>query len=532
MSLKTIFSILFFTFLFWLSFWLMFHTFSYNSSSGQILIASKAWSDFGGYLPQIRSFSYGKNWPPQYPLFPGEPNRYHFLFYFLVGNLEKLGLPLHFAVNLPSALGFFFLLVGIYFLSLKLFSSRIVSFLSVILFLFNGSFSFLDFLTKYPFTSIAQTFNRLINLTEFVSFGPWNGSIITAFWNLNVFTNQRHLGLSFALVTLIIYFLYTKSKGVYFIGLLMGILIFLNQPSFAIAAVFCLVFFLFSPPLRLPLLLSSLGSLPFVVASYFLVNVSPAVHFRIGFLTPQPVTISALAKFWFYNIGFHIFLIPLGLLLSPRKAKIFIVPLALLFLIPNLLQLSVDQINNHKFFNYFLIVGAMFSAYSLYRIMKIRFLGLILIAPLFLFSILGGIVDFFPVKNDVLLSLDDIPTNPDARFFYTSTPPGSIVLNSTWFYHPASIAGRFIFNGYPYFTWSFGYDQVSREELTASIYAAPHKFVACTLLIVNNISYVELSPGFEKFMVPNWDLWQNQFVPIYENPQSELKIYSVAQNCP
>src|SRR3989338_2340453 len=103
---KLLYFTLFFV-LFLFSFWLMRRTLSYDPSASSILIGGKYWSDFCGHLPQIRSFSKGLNWPPEYPLFPGEPIRYHFLFYALVGLLEKSGLRLDWALNIPSALGFF-----------------------------------------------------------------------------------------------------------------------------------------------------------------------------------------------------------------------------------------------------------------------------------------------------------------------------------------------------------------------------------------------------------------------------------------
>src|SRR3990170_7677786 len=103
------------------SFWLMRHTLSYNSLTSTILVSGKYWSDFGGHLPQIRSFSFGANWPPQYPLFPGEPIRYHFLFFALVGLLEKAGLRLDWALNLPSALGFLSLVLMIFAVAARIF---------------------------------------------------------------------------------------------------------------------------------------------------------------------------------------------------------------------------------------------------------------------------------------------------------------------------------------------------------------------------------------------------------------------------
>src|SRR4030042_3640834 len=89
-----------------ISSYLMFRTFSYDTQTSSILIASKLWSDFSAHIPLIRSFSLGQNWTPQYPIFPGEPIRYHFLFYLLVGMLEKIGIRIDWALNIPSLIGF------------------------------------------------------------------------------------------------------------------------------------------------------------------------------------------------------------------------------------------------------------------------------------------------------------------------------------------------------------------------------------------------------------------------------------------
>src|SRR3989304_334289 len=93
------------------SIWLMSSSFSY--ANGSMQIATKAWSDFASTVPVIRSFSFGSNFPPEYPLFPGEPIRYHFLFYALVGILEKIGVRIDYALNIPSTMGFFALLLMI-----------------------------------------------------------------------------------------------------------------------------------------------------------------------------------------------------------------------------------------------------------------------------------------------------------------------------------------------------------------------------------------------------------------------------------
>jgi hypothetical protein len=513
------------------SFWLMWHTFSYDSAHHTMQISGKVWSDFGNSIPLIRSFSLGQNWPPQYPLYPGEPSRYHFLFYLTVGMLEKIGFRIDIALNLLSGLGFFLLLVLIWKLSLSLFSSRRISALSVLFFLFNGSLSWLDFLKTH--SPSPQIFFQLVSNSRFPSFGPWNGSLITAFWNLNIYTNQRHLGISFAAVLLIVYLLYTDNRRfTYTIGFLVGSLVLLNQAAFVIAMLFVGWFFLFRPRLRLPLLISGVGFLPWVYLSLLSTRISPQVVPYLGFLSPQPATWLSVVRFWWFNLGLHFILIPLGFVLSPRKSKVIIFPLLILFILPNLFRFSPDIINNHKFFNLFLIIASMYSAYTVYWISQRSYLGKIISVVLITFTILGGVVDIFPVINDVWFKVADLPANPDAQFFASQTQPRSVVLNSTWFYNPASLAGRYIYNGYSYFTWSYGYDQTARENSAVSIYRAVSASQACELLIRNNISYVELNDHPDDFIHPNFSLWRMSFVPIYRNNTTGITVYDVAKICP
>ena len=69
--------------------------------------------DYAPHTAMMRSFSLGNNFPTQYPHFGGADVKYHFMFQFLAGNLEYLGLRLDLAYNLisiGSLLGFLMLL--------------------------------------------------------------------------------------------------------------------------------------------------------------------------------------------------------------------------------------------------------------------------------------------------------------------------------------------------------------------------------------------------------------------------------------
>ncbi len=521
---------LLYSILLFFSLWLSFHTFSYDSKTNDILIGAKAWSDFGGYVPQIRSFSKGYNWPPQYPLFPGEPTRYHFLFYWFSAALEKLGLRIDYALNLPSAAGFFFLCLGIMKLGKELFKSQTVAVLSVIFFLFNGSFSFLDFFQKNPLGP--DTFQKLIHNTQYPSFGPWNGSEITAFWNLNIYTNQRHLAASYALmIGLILILLSQKKKLLYLTGLIVGCFLLLNQAVFAISVGFVSWYFLAHSKVRKPILISLLGVIPWIFLYQFMSHAGKDISIDPGFLAPRPLTIMGFVRFWILNIGLHSALIPLGVIFSPKIAKLLFVPLLVLFVVSNVFKLSPDMINNHKFLNFFVIVGGTYSAFFVVKMWSKGVVGRLFSIVAFLLLIAGGVVDFFPLKNDYFIRVSDYRSNPDVNFFLRNTPLDSVILNSTWFYHPASIAGRFVYNGYSYFVWSFGYDQKEREDKTVSIYQSNSKSEACSKLIDSSIDFVELGTRPESFINPNYEMWYEEFIPVYSNQQSGMKVYSVKDNC-
>lgn len=531
--------------------WLiMSHTLSYDTSRHEIKIATKLWSDFGAHIPLVRSFSHGANLsrlvtgqPIESPLYPGEPIRYHFGFYAIAGILERMGMRIDHAVNVPSAIGFALLLVFIFLLSNRLFSHMWVNFFSVLLFLFNGSLAFIPFFAHHPL-SLRTPLDIAAN-SVFPAFGPWDGGNITAFWTLNIYTNQRHLALSYGLLLVLLFILYKPAGNLRRTGILTGtlaaFLLFINFAAAGIAAVFLVWIFLSQKKIRLPLLVSAgIGIIAYVLMNT-VSSVSSGIAWQPGYLVHDTLTPYAFLNFWIENIGLHVILMPLGVLLAPRPVKRFIVPpLLVLFVLANLYRFSPDMINNHKLFNFVFILGNMFTAHAAVRILALYekipkgylkkplqlMTGIVLILPL----TLSGIIDFFPIMNDPKGGVADHAANPDALFIAQNTHPADIVANTTWFYHPASIAGRPLYSGYTYFTWSYGYDQASRELSLKRIYEAETAAAACSELVQARVSWVEMGPDPESYLNPNEDVW-NSFPPAYVNPLNLLKIYKTDDIC-
>lgn len=529
----------FFIFCFAFSFWIMFHTFSYHN--GEISIASKAWSDFGSHLPLIRSFSFGWNFPAEYPLFSNEPIHYHFIFYAFVGLLEKIGIPLDFALNIPSALGFFTLLVAIYLFAKALFKSAFVGILSVLFFLFNGSLSFLYFLKDNPINP--YFFSAIVNNTSFPSFHPYGDGLVSAFWNLNIYTNQRHLAPAFTFSLLILLIALTPIlhkkivNGISIstiLGILLGLSFYFHIAAFGMTIIMLILFGIFFSKIRLSTIIIVLFAGTIAYPQYTYMNsATNAFHtiIQIGYLVPPPITMQSFMQYWALNLGLHLLLIPIGFILTSGVNKKIFLSFFVFFILGNIFKFSPEIAANHKFFNYFMLVGNMLSAYVLYLLWKKSFLLKPLVILLFFLLTFSGIVDFFPIANDGKIRIADYKVNSDVMWILNHTPKNSVFLNTTLFLPQESIAGRKIFLGWPYFAWSQGYDTDKRGKIRDRILSSISKNEICNLLQENDLSYIEINrreaenPDQPKIS----GVFQNEFYLEYKSEQ--IEIYNTAKSC-
>jgi hypothetical protein len=546
------------------SFWLMVHTFSYDGNAHTILIARKLWSDFGAHIPLIRSFSLGNNFPNpikgsfvQYPIFPGVIIRYHFLFFLFVGLLERTGVRIDWALNIPSALGFFFLLILLYILAKKLFQSTAVAVLSVVFFLFNGSLGFFRFFAMHPLSS--HTIGDILHIKDFPAFAPWSPGDVTAFWNLNIYTNQRHLALAFALALLFIFRIVQNKKYSWDKqmlralpwGVVFGILPFFHQPTLLILAVFMACYLLLYPNqwafIVTTGIITTLLAVPQMALTGGGVRTAewyPGYIIHNDLLARQQVVyiVTRMLSFWWQNLGLHGILIIIGFFFIPRRAKKAIFPIIPLFVIANCFKFSVEASANHKFFNFAMALGQMISAYilvSLFNVVGRRFnhwiirvLDYVIIGILILFLTFSGIIDFFVIFNDAKGPVADIPANEVATWIVKNTPPDAVFLNSSYLYHPASLAGRPIFLGWPYFPWSAGYKE-NRMPIMNIMYETRDETIRCKLFKQYNISYITVEDVKNDPNLPRIDYayFRNHFTPVFVSSRRNYAIYTAQELC-
>lgn len=189
--------------------WMM--TATYNLADGQLRIAGDIWSDFGPTTAIAQSFALGHNFPTEYPHFAGEPIRYHFLYYFQVGNLTYLGLDPASANNIlsvPSVVAMLLVLVA---LGERLFASRLVGWIGAVLFFCFGALSVVPYLGSFP--SLPAALAALPNLDHFLSSGfPYRGEE-WGIWSQDVFINQRHLASAIGILLLLVLFILNRLQA-------------------------------------------------------------------------------------------------------------------------------------------------------------------------------------------------------------------------------------------------------------------------------------------------------------------------------
>lgn len=557
--------VIFFTLAFVFSWILFSSTFDYDMKSHEIRMSVLIWSDFGFHIPLIRSFSLGDNLSLENPLYAHEIVRYHFMFDFMVGILEKMGIPLDYALNIPSALSYTCLIVLIYYFSKRLFfGSRFVGFVSVVLFLFNSSLSFVEFLKKYPPESIGHLVKSWWNLPGYVAFGPWDGNIISAFWNWNIYINQRHLafGYGLVLVALINYIdEYINKQGdndyfqKVFIGLISGLLVFWHSGAFICLYGFLWLFVLLFPERKKGLLVIFVATLVALPQILWLQQSSPAFesHFslKIGYLATSHLirfdfmpfeflnravsfTISFL-RYWFFNLGLGLVTIAASFfLVDAQRKKVFIIFLSL-FVLGNLFRFSTEVAANHKFFNLWIILVNSFTAYVVYRIFYMGWWGRIGSILLLICLTISGLVDAMPIKNTTTIRLNDVEKEPLAKWIMENTDKDSVFLTTIRIYNPVSFTGRRAMIGWPYFAWSSGYTKPNRERLVKKIYQATSKEELCALLKGNGIDYViiEKQPENNSMFKINRRFFDRNFKPVFSSRTSGLgeRVFATKQMC-
>lgn len=488
--------ILFFSF----SWWLMNKSFGYDMNTHTFRIARHQVGDFGLHISLIRSFSWGNNFfPVESPFFPGQSLPYHYYFDFIVGLLERTGARIDLAFNGVSIVAFTLLLYILYVLPQVLFGkNRLLGVLSVLLFVFHSNLTFMDFFKEKGFSLSAVS--DLWYLPDYIHKGPFDGSLISLFFTLNVYLNQRHLILAFVMSLSIIYvFLFrlmnrqnVSARLLIFSGIIFGLLSRVHVLTFFSTAILLFLLFLlfkryrFILPFFIPACLIFLPHLKDIASQ----NLQHQI-INPGFLSEKPLTVARFVYFWFLNIGLGLILIPLGVWFSKRKQRMVFFSILPLFIIGSIFQLSFRIDHNHSIFNFFFIFANFYIAYFLVTFFLKDIKRKLLFVVFIFFLTISGVIDIMAVKNDFQLILSDAPTNKFMSWIINNTNKDSIFLSKQEILDPVTLSGRRNYFGHIYYLSVMGYDFRERQDKVVSYFEA-NTIQKLAQMRKDNIDYIVL----------------------------------------
>jgi len=540
-----------FGFVFILAFILMWSTF--YAKGGKLNIGVTVFSDFSPHIGMIRSFSYGNNFPTSYSHYAGEDIKYHFMFQFLAGNLEFLGMRIDYAFNIPSMISFICAFMLLYVLALKITGRISAGVLACLFFAFRSSKALFIFLSKIP--EDKSILKALWENTEFIgdtTHEDWG------LWNLNVYCNQRHLafGLSAMFFVLILflprlYDMYNDGnrltiKRIFLskeaweikdarypaaLGILLGSLSFFHG-SVVIGCLLVLFVTAIFSKRRLEFLITAVITvlLSVLQTKYFISGPAVAPKLLFGFISEKR-TLFGVLSYIDRLLGVLPFVIFAAFLFAKWVERYIILAFLAPFVFAFTVSLTVDVTVNHKYIMMSCILVGIFAAHIIVKMFDKKENTWRIAAGLLIFLLtITGIYDFITVirKNSnmdkIILNMDD----PLTEFVRRSSNSKDIFLTDPYTINQLVFGGAMLFQGHQYYAWSAGYDTDYRDIMVKRMYEAKTPAELDMLVEENNIRFivVEYANRISEKYDLNEDNIRRTYECVYEAGDGEWK-YSV-----
>ena len=484
---------------------------------------------FGDYAPHtamIRSFSRENNYPTQYPHFGNEDVRYHFMFQFLVGNLEYLGLRIDLAYNLVSILSLAFFVVMLCALTEKLGGRLKGAVFTAVFFFFRSGVTFFRF--AFEHARAGDLLETLKTNTVFIGYTPnenWG------LWCLNVYLNQRHLAFGLLIGSIVIWtclewleksteiraavegrppvpeitrLFFTKEawmcrnpEKAMFLGILLGMTTFWNGAAVIGVLLILAGFGLFSENKLDYFLLACAAVFASVMQSRIFIwgsSISPV--FQFGFISEDK---SLLGVLWyliqisgFFFVGL-VLIMPACRKLERKLIVSFLIPVIFAFCF----SLTPDINVNHK---YIMIAYAFLTVIwgiLLSRLFSRSWTGRLMAAVLSVCLTLTGLYDFVVILKDngpgheVGVNLDSELT----AWLNENLDSDDLLLTPHYSMNDVTMSGVMLYCGWPYYAWSAGYDTYYRSQQQQLMYSTDQVNTLKELVRQEGITYIIYEDG-------------------------------------
>lgn len=530
--------------------YMMFYVFYIHG--GRIYSGFTVYGDYAPHTAMMRSFSQGNNFPTQYPHFGGEDVKYHFMFQFLCGNLEYLGLPLDWAYNVPSILSLMGVLMLLYLLAVRITGKTSCGVLTGILFFFRSGTAFFAYVLEH-----IKSGDLLEALAENTSFIGYTLNENWGLWNFNVYLNQRHLAFGLLVISAAVWIymdwleagLAHEERGLVWLkgrlfsrtawksrnletalllGMFLGLLAFWNGAALIGGLLILMGFGIFSDG-KLDYAVTAAAAVFFSLlqSRIFIRGQAMSPKLQFGFLAEEKTLWGVIVYLCLMS---GVFFLGLGVLavFCDRKGRVILFS----FLFPAIFAFTVSltpDINvNHKYIMISYAFLAIFWADALCRLFRRGIGGKITAVILSLCLTVTGIYDFAIILRGngpgrrVSVKAESGVTD----WLSENLGKNDLLLTPQYSMNEVTMSGVMMYCGWPYYAWSAGYDTNYRAAQAVTIYTTADREELKETVEKERITYILFEEGMEfEQRECREDVIRSVYPEVFESEDRRIRIY-------
>ena len=536
--------------------WMMFYVF--HMKDGILYSGFSVYGDYAPHTAMMRSFSRGNNFPTQYPHYGGQDVKYHFMFQFLVGNLEYLGLRLDLGYNLVSILSLAGFLMVLYGISYRMFKSFWAGAAAIVFFFFRSGTALWRYLWEH-----LQARDLVRTLEENTAFIGYTTNENWGLWNFNVYLNQRHLafGLLMAAVAVWIFmdwveagcshkeqgFLWVRNRfftkeawicrnvgTAILLGLFLGLTAFWNGAALIGGLLILAGLAVFSDGkldyaicAGLAVLFSELQSKIFVSGSVM----SPSFYW--GFLADNK-SISGVLWYLVEISGFFFVGMIVAAVFLKRSQRAVLMGCLLPMVFAFLVSLTPDINVNHKY----VMISYAFVTVFWGWIVRCVFLegkkgwkkwtGRAVAAVLCICLSATGIYDYVIILRDndsahrMTVNMESSLTD----WLSANLKKNDLLLTPEYTMNEVTMSGAMLYCGWPYYAWSAGYDTGYRAGQAVLIYTTDDPELLKAAVKQEKITYILFEEDMEfEQQECREDIIRETYPLVYTSEDGRIRIY-------
>lgn len=479
-----------------------------------VSVGGSNWSDIGVHLSIAQSVNAG-NFPPQVPFFAGEPLVYHWFADFHAAVLAEaarlFAVPVFVAQSALLAGSLALIVHGLTLALVRDWSARRSAFLASLLVVLGGGLGWM----------------RLMGDLAGGQGGPWD-LLMTHAYDNQWLTGWPYFSIPSVMTTGLLVHRATTAGLPLLVGAMMLIvaglpsarrlragfvdhprLIVLSGLAGALLAPFHFFFFPVVPVLVLVWVLVGgrlldraaprnallfavpyIAALPFAAAAFSQATGSGWLHW-VAVWPTAPVADGPAGIVFFYltNLGVPFALAVLALALRQTPSRAFLALwIAVLFLIPNVAQVSFVSFDMNKYFQAMWIGVAVLAGWLLARAGPLILVGALSLS--FASPILASVHTAF--SENFLMDTDQLAAS---AWIATETPERAVFVTSDWIIAPTDPAGRLRMTSFGPYIANLGYDPTPRQDAIHAIRCGGDATVAAALMREYGAGYVLAASG-------------------------------------